>query len=453
MALFSPRFSLSQLPRIAIDAASVRTLHHAAEFRTSLLAAIANARQRIVLCSLYLQHDEAGAEVLAALYAARAAQPDLQIVVLVDWHRAQRGLIGAAASDGNAKWYQEQSRLRGGGVPIYGVPVQSRELFGVLHLKGFVIDDTVIYSGASLNNVYLHKQDKFRHDRYMLLENRILADSMVQFIERHILAARLAVHRLDLPDLPPVKTIAPEIARFRAGLKKARYPLPQSSLFGLPQPDTGLSVTPLVGVGRNNPLNRVICQLLASSREHITICTPYFNFPLAIKREINRALRRGVTIDIIVGDKLANDFYIPPGEPFKIIGALPYLYEINLRRFAQKYQAQIASRQLKLFLWHDGAHSYHAKGIWIDKRYSLLTGNNLNPRAFRLDLENALLIDDPGQQLAEQNRAELTGILRSCAELTHFNALEELADYPPEVRKLLTRLSRTRLDRLLYRVL
>ncbi len=88
MALFSPRFSLSQLPRIAIDAASVRTLHHAAEFRTSLLAAIANARQRIVLCSLYLQHDEAGAEVLAALYAARAAQPDLQIVVLVDWHRA-----------------------------------------------------------------------------------------------------------------------------------------------------------------------------------------------------------------------------------------------------------------------------------------------------------------------------------------------------------------------------
>ncbi|EGH26969.1 phosphatidylserine synthase, partial [Pseudomonas amygdali pv. mori str. 301020] len=28
-------------------------------------------------------------------------------------------------------------------VPIYGVPVQTRELFGVLHLKGSVIDDCV----------------------------------------------------------------------------------------------------------------------------------------------------------------------------------------------------------------------------------------------------------------------------------------------------------------------
>jgi CDP-diacylglycerol--serine O-phosphatidyltransferase len=448
MALFSPRFSLSQLPRIAQDAASVRTLHNASEFRTSLLAAIGAAKQRIVLCSLYLQHDEAGAEVLAALYAARAARPDLQIAVLVDWHRAQRGLIGAAQSGGNAEWYQAQSRLHGGGVPIYGVPIQTRELFGVLHLKGFVIDDTVLYSGASLNNVYLHKFDKFRHDRYMLLDNRTLADSMVQFVERHILAARMAVHRLDLPDVPSAKSINPEITQFRAKLKKARYPVPHTTLA-----EGSLSVTPLVGVGRNNPLNRVICQLLASSREHITICTPYFNFPLAIKREINRALRRGVTIDIIVGDKLANDFYIPPEEPFKIIGALPYLYEINLRRFAQKYQGHIASRQLKVFLWHDGEHSYHAKGLWIDHRYSLLTGNNLNPRAFRLDLENALLIDDPQQQLAEQNRAELDGILRSCAELTHFRAMEEMADYPPEVRKLLTRLSRTRLDRLLYRVL
>lgn len=39
-------------------------------------------------------------------------------------------------------------------------------------------------------------------------------------------------------------------------------------------------------------------------------------------------------MEIIVGDKTANDFYIPEDQPFKIIGALPYLYEINLRRFS-----------------------------------------------------------------------------------------------------------------------
>jgi CDP-diacylglycerol--serine O-phosphatidyltransferase len=81
-------------------------------------------------------------------------------------------------------------------VPVYGIPVQTSELFGVLHLKGFVIDDVVIYSGASINNVYLHKQDKYRHDRYLLLQNSVLATTMVDFIRQHLLLAS-AVHRLD----------------------------------------------------------------------------------------------------------------------------------------------------------------------------------------------------------------------------------------------------------------
>ncbi|MCZ7024302.1 CDP-diacylglycerol--serine O-phosphatidyltransferase, partial [Salmonella enterica subsp. enterica] len=80
-------------------------------------------------------------------------------------------------------------------VPVYGVPVQTRELFGVLHLKGFVIDDSVLYSGVSLNNVYLHKFDKYRFDRYHLIHSKSLADSMQHLVE-HGLVASKAVHRL-----------------------------------------------------------------------------------------------------------------------------------------------------------------------------------------------------------------------------------------------------------------
>lgn len=87
------------------------------------------------------------------------------------------------------------TRTHASEVPVYGVPVQTRELFGVLHLKGFVIDDCVIYSGASLNNVYLHKFDKYRFDRYHLLHNRELADSMQHLVQHGLVASR-AVHRL-----------------------------------------------------------------------------------------------------------------------------------------------------------------------------------------------------------------------------------------------------------------
>jgi CDP-diacylglycerol--serine O-phosphatidyltransferase len=96
-----------------------------------------------------------------------------------------------------------------------------------------------------------------------------------------------------------------------------------------------------------------------------------------------------VKVEIIVGDKVANDFFIPPEQPFKVISALPYLYEVNLRRFAKAHQSDI-QKISRLRLWKDGDNTYHLKGLWVDQCYALMTGNNLNPRAFRLDLENAL---------------------------------------------------------------
>ena len=95
-----PRSALEQLPAIPLKPESVKTLLSAAEYRQELLKQISKAKHRIYLCSLYLQHDEAGAEVLAALYAAKAARPALDIELLVDWHRAQRGLIGEAQQVG-----------------------------------------------------------------------------------------------------------------------------------------------------------------------------------------------------------------------------------------------------------------------------------------------------------------------------------------------------------------
>ncbi|VVQ35298.1 CDP-diacylglycerol--serine O-phosphatidyltransferase [Pseudomonas fluorescens] len=443
-------FKRSLLPKLRsfpLTADAVTILSGAAEFRRCLLEKIASATRRIYIVALYLQQDEAGQEILDALHAAKLARPELDVVLVVDWLRAQRGLIGAGKQPGNSAWYQETTRTHESVVPVYGVPVQTRELFGVLHLKGFVIDDCVIYSGASLNNVYLHKFDKYRYDRYHVLQNSALADSM-QHLVQHGLIASKAVHRLDLPNLPTTRSLRNDIGDLRSRLKHAAY----DTTTGTTQKG-GLSVSPLLGVGKNNPLSRVICELIASAQHQLTICTPYFNLPLPVTREINRALARGVKIDIIVGDKTANDFYIPPSEPFKVISALPYLYEISLRRFAKRHHRSVDSGQLNLHLWRDGDNTYHLKGMWIDQRYTLLTGNNLNPRAFRLDLENALLIDDPKGELLEPRRKELAEIFENTRRIERYQELETLLEYPAGVAKFLKRVSRVRIERLLYRIL
>ncbi len=61
---------------------------------------------------------------------------------------------------------------------------------------------------------------------------------------------------------------------------------------------------------------------------------------------IIQLLREGKRSKYYFGDKTANDFYIPEDEPFKIIGALPYLYEINLRRFLSRLQYYVNTDQL-----------------------------------------------------------------------------------------------------------
>jgi CDP-diacylglycerol---serine O-phosphatidyltransferase len=412
---------LGALPSFAMPAAAIEVLPDPAAFRKTLLQLIAQATHRIVIVTLYLQDDEGGREVLDALYAAKAAHPALEISVFVDWHRARRGLIGKQKSEGNAGMYREYANRLGPGVAIYGVPVQNRELFGVLHLKGFVIDDAVLYSGASLNDVYLERQGRYRLDRYHLLRHRGLADAMADFVLRSFVGSD-AVRRLNVPEVPTTRTLLGPIREFRQALQEAHYDVPRDALG-----PADVAVTPLLGFGRtDNVLNDTLLAQL---------------------------LRRGCTIDIMIGDKTANDFFIPPGQPFKTIGLLPYLYENNLRRFARAHRRQIASGQLNIYLWRDGDNSYHLKGLFVDDDVAVLTGNNLNPRAWALDLENGLVLRDPARLLHAKHQAEWAALRRHATRLSDDLALESPRHYPAEVRKQLRRLNRTRLDRLVNRLL
>ena len=192
---------------------------------------------------------------------------------------------------------------------------------------------------------------------------------------------------------------------------------------------------------------------MAVTEEKLVICTPYFNLPAILVRQISHLLRNGKQVEIIIGDKTANDFYIPPEEPFKIIGALPYLYEINLRKFTQRFQRFIDNDQLTVRLWKDGDNTYHLKGMWVDDEWQLITGNNLNPRAWGLDLENAILIHDPHHELHEQRHKELACIREKTLIVKSYQQLESIKFYPLKVKKLIKRLRRIRVDRLISRIL
>ncbi|MGK3138389.1 CDP-diacylglycerol--serine O-phosphatidyltransferase [Pantoea trifolii] len=438
---------LAQLPKLSQSVSDLTTLYSPAEFRETLLTKIAAAEKRICITALYLENDDGGRGIMQALYAARQARPELDVCILVDWHRAQRGRIGDARGVTNADWYCEMAAQHPDiAIPVYGIPVNTREALGVLHLKGFIIDDTLLYSGASLNDVYLHQHDKYRYDRYQLIRNPQLTDTMYAWICENLKESD-AVNRLDKTERPSSPEIKNETRQFRQELRSFNYQFIGNA------DNESLAVTPLVGLGKRSLLNKTIFHLMPCAERKLTLCTPYFNLPAILVRNLIHLLRQGKEVEIIIGDKTANDFYIPPEQPFKIIGALPYLYEINLRRFLSRLQYYVNNGQLTVRLWKDGENSYHLKGIWVDDEWMMITGNNLNPRAWRLDLENAVLIHDPLNQLAEQREKELALIREHTSVVQHFRELESISDYPAKVRKLIRRLRRIRIDRLISRLL
>jgi CDP-diacylglycerol---serine O-phosphatidyltransferase len=367
--------------------------------------------------------------------------------LFVDFHRAQRGLIGEKEHGGNRELYLALEQQHSESINIYGVPVKRKELLGVLHLKGMVIDNVLLYSGASINDIYLQQAGRYRLDRYYRLQSQALADNFCEYLQRCFIDSNLAP-LLNQGALPDAKIIKRNIMRLTKLLKSSKY-RPFNST-----EHADIQASLFVGCGRRgNQLNRVIRDLIRSSHESLIIFTPYFNLPKPLLRDLDSALKRGVKVTLTVGDKKANDFYNADEATFSTVEIVPYIYERLLASFISRRQKYLDNGTLSLRLWQHDDNSFHLKGLVVDNRYHLLTGSNLNPRAWALDLENGVLLDDAKGQLTDKFTEEFQRISQHTDVLTKASDIESVQNYPDKPRKLLKKLRMTQIDRLLKRFL
>ena len=439
------------MKEIVVNGSDIEFFSAPKQYKEQLLSLIGKARKRIFITALYLQDDDAGREVLHALYQAKANHPELVINIFVDFNRGQRGLIGEKASLGNRALYLTLAEQYPQQVNIYGVAVKRKEVFGVLHLKGMVFDDQLFYTGASINDIYLHQGDRYRLDRYCLINSASLANSFCRYLTEQFIDSQLAplLNQTALPDLIEQKQL---IAGLKTQLKKSAYTVDELEFSAVINDQ--LTLTPLVGFGRrSNQLNAATRNIVQAAEHDIILFTPYFNLPHSLARDVIKALKRGVKLTIVVGDKTANDFFISDEEKFSAIGIIPYVYEMLLKRFVKRYQNFIDNGLLNIQLWKHNDNSFHLKGLRVDERYHLITGSNLNPRAWGLDLENGLLVDDKKQLLLQKTNEELDGILVNTQRVNNADDIQSVSDYPEKPQKLLKKIRITQIDRILKRFL
>lgn len=441
---------LNKLDHISIRKDCFSFIKHPENFHKELLNLIKAAQKRIYITALYLQDDECGREVLKAIFERAKECPSLNVFILVDFHRAQRGLMGKGKQVGNTLMYEElYNQYKITNIHILGVPVKTKELFGVLHLKGFVFDNTVLYSGASINNIYLGYDNKYRLDRYHKIVSEELSNSFVDFLQSNIIQNPAVCTLTNTEQLPSVKSIVDKIAKFKHRLKKSSYKFEN----GVNSNDC-VYATPMVGLGNtHNLLNSVILKLLKTVEKEIVICTPYFNPPRQLSKSIVSLLKKGIKVTLVVGDKIANDFYIPSDQPFNRVGAVPYLYEDFLRNFCYQNQNFISNGLLNVMLWKDGTNTYHVKGIFVDHNRYLLTGNNLNPRAWRMDIENGILIQDPNQLLRNEFEAEREFLLQHTKRIERYTDIENVESIPECYKAYLKKFYRFKLHLLIKNII
>lgn len=455
-----------------VDAADISLLHHPEDYRQTLLTLIEQARERILFNCLYLEYDESGIQIMEALIAAVKNNPQLKVDVFLDLHRAQRSRMGESKATTNAAWYYQElaavnaqlvteHNLPTNPIQVHGVPCNGRELFGVYHIKGYVFDDLVLYTGASINNNYC-AYSTYRQDRYQLIKNKALADAfyaftMQTFGEQKQQNQVVALFNEQIQPRADKKTrqlfklyrqavlLNPSLQYTTAGdlsLNRANNLVPGKVL-----------VTPVYGMGKNNPLNVSIFEAIAAAKQTIDIYTPYFNFSRQLAKRIIERCKHGVKVRIILSDKVANDFYSDPeSNSYTPANSLPYLYELNLRKFVENNQNLINQGKLEVFAWKNLANSYHAKGIAIDQNIYIWTGSNLNQRSFNIDAENALIVYDPYKQLDAQVKQEMEFMLQHVTKITSYTQIEQQKDYPSRVKQTLRRARFFFIDKLAKRL-
>lgn len=165
----------------------IEIIHEPSKFYETLVQKSAEARERIVLASLYLGTGHLESAFVQTIRKNLQNNEALKVNVLLDFTRGTRGEVNSKTMllplvqefEGNVQLSMYHTPdLRG--MTKRFAPPRWNELLGLQHMKVYLFDDSVVISGANLSNDYFTN----RQDRYILIEDKRLADFYAQLISR-----------------------------------------------------------------------------------------------------------------------------------------------------------------------------------------------------------------------------------------------------------------------------
>ncbi len=331
----------------------IALLENGEEFFPAVFAAIDTAQHELQIETFILFEDKVGMELQATLM--RAAQRGVQVDLLVD---------GFGSSDLTPEFI---GALTGAGVRLR-VFDPSRRIFGKrfniwrrMHRKLVIVDGQLAFIGG-INYSADHLADfgpEAKQDYAVSVEGPIV----------------LQIHRFALSQIDAPRRARSLWRRSRPSARGGAVPPPVQDEGG-----EAMFVTRDNNVHRN-AIERQYRIAIRSARKRVVIANAYFFPGYLLLRELRRAAKRGVNVQLILQGE--------PDMPIVKKGA-ELLYEYLQRDGVRIFE-----------YWK---RPLHGKVALVDDRWATVGSSNLDPLSLSLNLEANLIVNDAAfnQQLAER---------------------------------------------------
>ncbi|XP_017868862.1 PREDICTED: CDP-diacylglycerol--glycerol-3-phosphate 3-phosphatidyltransferase, mitochondrial [Drosophila arizonae] len=416
--------SLSWLHNLApcfpLRGEQIQVIHEPHHFYQTLIQRIAQAKKRIVLASLYLGTGQLESSFVQTLRHSLKAESSLRLNVLLDFTRGTRGvsnsktmLLPLVREFGEQVQFSLYHTPDLRGMTKRFAPPRWNELFGLQHMKVYLFDDAVIISGANLSNDYFTN----RQDRYILIEDKPLADFYAQFIERvqefSLAVGADAAERLhrNWRILPYegtknqfIRLAKERITNFVQDAYQRQLQIREKSS----QADTW--VFPLLEMGQigihhdSVVTKQLLSKCIAGSR--LKLATGYFNLTQEYMDTITHKCL--AQCSILMAHPNANGFQGAKGPA----GGIPAAYTLIAKSFYETLVRRQQNHRVNFFEYEKPGWTYHAKGLWYYlpearlPNLTLIGSSNFGERSVNRDLETQVCLVTVNKELSQRLQEE-----------------------------------------------
>ncbi|KAK7460367.1 CDP-diacylglycerol--glycerol-3-phosphate 3-phosphatidyltransferase [Stygiomarasmius scandens] len=431
-------------PSFSVPASGIRVLSHPKEFYSLLLDMIRNAEDRVFLSSLYIGSGES--ELVSALKDALERKASLQVHLQLDLNRSTRPgasstakillpLLRSFPDRMHVSLFRSPS-LRG--VMAKLVPPRFNEGWGTWHAKIYGADNSIIISGANLNEAYFtNRQDRYLHFK----QHASLANYCFDFLQ----AASSVSYRLlpaDSPDTMSVPRSSHSYTRENYTLvwsDQDTHPHHFNDKFrqALSDLQTKAKTLHTQGAADQNPHNAILLPVIQGGQFNIREEQEMFELLFKYLKQNASQSEKGsrplmdltsgyfglsekyqdlvlgcpdVDVRIVAASPKANGFFGSKG----ISGRIPEGYTYLEQRFMKAVEATgrewsvsdsgTSGHGVQLSEWEKDGWTYHAKGLWLSPTPSsnpvltLFGSSNLNSRSAELDTELSFVMVLPSSE-------------------------------------------------------